>query len=172
MRYSAICATGAATHRPCGGTLDEGIAPAKFERTTGPRARVGPPESSALSRRILSCRVRSTRLLLHAPSLSRQKRSRRTLRSNLLKPHPAAKSCSSLHHLCLTSRDFVPWRFSDAGRHSPWMTSSCRRPRNLHTFGHWRSRLTMTTAISAEESLYRCQVGFSDFLISANVPAA
>jgi hypothetical protein len=32
-----------------------------------------------------------------------------------------------------TSRDFVPWRFSDAGRHSPWMTSSCRRPRNLHS---------------------------------------
>ena len=32
-----------------------------------------------------------------------------------------------------TSRDFVPWRFSDAGRHSAWMASSCRRPRNLHT---------------------------------------
>jgi site-specific recombinase XerD len=31
-----------------------------------------------------------------------------------------------------TSRDFVPWRFSDAGRHSAWMASSCRRPRNLH----------------------------------------
>jgi Alcohol dehydrogenase GroES-like domain len=28
--------------------------------------------------------------------------------------------------------DFVPWRFSDACRHRPWMTSSCRRPRNLH----------------------------------------
>jgi hypothetical protein len=31
-----------------------------------------------------------------------------------------------------TFRDFVPWRFSDAGRHGPWMASSCRRPRNLH----------------------------------------
>jgi hypothetical protein len=31
-----------------------------------------------------------------------------------------------------TSRDFVPWRFSDAGGRSPWMPSSCRRPRNLH----------------------------------------
>jgi hypothetical protein len=34
-----------------------------------------------------------------------------------------------------TSRDFVPWRFSDAGRHSAWMASSCRRPRNLHISG-------------------------------------
>ena len=56
------------------------------------RARVRPPESSALSRRILSCSVRPRRLLLHAPSPSRQKLSPRTLRSNLLKPHPAAKS--------------------------------------------------------------------------------
>ena len=31
-----------------------------------------------------------------------------------------------------TSHDFVPWRFSDAGRPSAWMASSCRRPRNLH----------------------------------------
>ena len=29
-----------------------------------------------------------------------------------------AKSLSSLHHLCLTSRDFVPWRFLDAGQPS------------------------------------------------------
>ena len=29
-------------------------------------------------------------------------------------------------------RDFVPWRFSDAGRHRPYMASSCRRPRSLH----------------------------------------
>ena len=30
-----------------------------------------------------------------------------------------------------TSRDFVPWRFSDADRISAWRVSSCRRPRNL-----------------------------------------
>jgi hypothetical protein len=30
------------------------------------------------------------------------------------------------------SRDFVPWRFSDADRISAWRVSSCRRPRNLH----------------------------------------
>jgi hypothetical protein len=30
---------------------------------------------------------------------------------------------------CQTSRDFVPWRFLDAGRHSVWKGSSCRRPK-------------------------------------------
>jgi hypothetical protein len=74
--------------------IDNRSAPCLSRRLTAgsARARVGPPQSSALSRRILSCSVRPTRLLLHAPSLSRQKRSRRTLRSNLLKPRPAAKS--------------------------------------------------------------------------------
>ena len=74
--------------------IDNCSAPCHSRRLTAgsARARVGPPQSSALSRRILSCSVRPTRLLLHAPSLSRQKRSRRTLRSNLLKPRPAAKS--------------------------------------------------------------------------------
>src|SRR5580704_9687051 len=28
-----------------------------------------------------------------------------------------------------TSRDFVHWRFSDAGRRSAWIASSCRRPK-------------------------------------------
>jgi hypothetical protein len=46
-----------------------------------------------------------------------------------------------------TSRDFVPWRFSDAGRHSPWMISSSRRPRNLH-----RSRRSSSLCVS-------CNVG-------------
>jgi hypothetical protein len=35
-----------------------------------------------------------------------------------------------------TSRDFVPWRFSDAAGRSAWMASSCRRPRNLHKLRH------------------------------------
>jgi hypothetical protein len=35
-----------------------------------------------------------------------------------------------------TSRDFVPWRFSDADRISAWRVSSCRRPRNL-VWGDW-----------------------------------
>jgi hypothetical protein len=28
-----------------------------------------------------------------------------------------------------TSRDFVPWRFLDAGRHRAWKGPSCRRPK-------------------------------------------
>jgi hypothetical protein len=28
-----------------------------------------------------------------------------------------------------TSRDFVPWRFSDAGRQSAWLGRGCRRPK-------------------------------------------
>jgi|SRR5580704_11424357 hypothetical protein len=30
---------------------------------------------------------------------------------------------------CHTSRDFVHWRFSDAGHRSAWIASSCRRPK-------------------------------------------
>ena len=30
---------------------------------------------------------------------------------------------------CPTSRDFVHWRFSDAGHRSAWIASSCRRPK-------------------------------------------
>ena len=33
------------------------------------------------------------------------------------------------HRRCPTSRDFVPWRFSDAGRRSAWIASSCRHPK-------------------------------------------
>jgi hypothetical protein len=32
-----------------------------------------------------------------------------------------------------TYRDFVPWRFLDAGRHSAWKGSSCRRPKACTT---------------------------------------
>jgi hypothetical protein len=32
-----------------------------------------------------------------------------------------------------TSRDFVPWRFLDAGRKSAWKGSSCRRPKTCTT---------------------------------------
>src|SRR5260221_6906854 len=37
------------------------------------------------------------------------------------------------HRRCPTSRDFVPWRFSDAGRHSSWIASSCRHPKTCTT---------------------------------------
>src|SRR5580692_6088940 len=35
----------------------------------------------------------------------------------------------SLHCRVPYSRDFVHWRFSDAGRRSAWIASSCRRPK-------------------------------------------
>jgi hypothetical protein len=41
-----------------------------------------------------------------------------------------AKSLSSLRHLCLTSRDFVPWRFLDAGLlsvRSPLVAGGCKQ---------------------------------------------
>src|SRR5450631_1662739 len=49
------------------------------------------------------------------------------------------------HRRCPTSCDFVPWRFSDAGRRSAWIASSCRHPktctlaemlRNCRSIGH------------------------------------
>ena len=43
-----------------------------------------------------------------------------TLRPN---PHNAAAPP------CPTSRDFLPWRFSNAGRRNAWIASSCRRPK-------------------------------------------
>src|SRR5262249_31232737 len=42
---------------------------------------------------------------------------------------------SPLHCRRSHSRDFVPWRFSDAWRHRVWIGSSCRRQRNLHISG-------------------------------------
>ena len=43
-----------------------------------------------------------------------------TLRPN---PHSAAALP------CSTSRDFLPWRFSNAGRRNAWIASSSRRPK-------------------------------------------
>ena len=40
---------------------------------------------------------------------------------------------SPQHRRCPTSRDFVPWRFSDAGRRSAWIASSCRHPKTCTT---------------------------------------
>src|ERR1700720_3766775 len=43
-------------------------------------------------------------------------------------PVPAAEQ-RPRHRRCPTSRDFVPWRFSDAGRPSRWRLRQCRRPK-------------------------------------------
>jgi hypothetical protein len=50
-----------------------------------------------------------------------------------------------------TSRDFVPWRFSDADRISAWRVSSCRRPRNLHSTRH---RFGMKEAANPTEAAH------------------
>jgi hypothetical protein len=54
----------------------------------------------------------------------------------VLAPRPPSRSPPTydLHSTrctagCHTSRDFVPWRFSGAGRRSAWIASSCRRPK-------------------------------------------
>jgi hypothetical protein len=50
---------------------------------------------------------------------------------------------------CLISRDFVPWRFSDAHRERATRGSECRRPRNLHRSGHVVSWPTQRASASA-----------------------
>jgi hypothetical protein len=51
-----------------------------------------------------------------------------------LKSRTAAKSAWRLRHRrCPTSRDFVPWRFLDAGRKSAWIVSSSQRPKTSTT---------------------------------------
>src|ERR1700692_2231274 len=47
--------------------------------------------------------------------------------------HVPAAEQRPRHRRCPTSRDFVPWRFSDAGRHSSWIASSCRHPKTCTT---------------------------------------
>jgi hypothetical protein len=42
-----------------------------------------------------------------------------------------------MHESVPRDRDFVPWRFLDAGRHSAWKSSSCRRPKTC-TLAHIR----------------------------------
>src|SRR6266436_6333501 len=58
----------------------------------------------------------------------------------VLAPRPPSRSPPTydLHSTrctagCHTSRDFVPWRFSGAGRRSAWIASSCRRPKTYTT---------------------------------------
>ena len=52
--------------------------------------------------------------------------------SNFLSRAPLTNSTSLLRR-CPTSRDFVPWRFSDAGRRSVGIVSACRHPKTSTT---------------------------------------
>ena len=68
-------------------------------------------------------------------------RPRSTPQSTCLIPH--SRSCTVG---CHTSRDFVPWRFSDASCRRAWIAFSSRRPRNLNSLRHGSSgpRLAQT----------------------------
>src|SRR5882757_7809841 len=65
------------------------------------------------------------------------------------------------HRRCPTSRDFVPWRFSDAGRRTAWIASSCRHPKTcteaevIGAFGHGVEPLP-TTARGTLRAVLQC----------------
>ena len=90
--------------------------------------RDSPPIARPISSRHaqIACSHRRTR-----PCLA-ENRSPQPLRSSLHRARargkiPIAPAAPPLP----TSRDFVPWRFSDAGRRSAWIASSSRRPKRL-----------------------------------------
>src|SRR5229473_5127820 len=60
------------------------------------------------------------------------------------------------HRRCPTSRDFVPWRFSDAGRRSAWIASSCRHPKTY----------TLPDSCSGANTTLGCN-GLLDHLVGA-----
>jgi hypothetical protein len=89
--------------------------------------------------RYQSCRA-TRRSLVHTDA--RAHAWRKTIRRNRSAPafsspssrqNPHSARCSAAP----TSRNFVPWRFSDAGRRSAWIASSSRRPKTctLHISG-------------------------------------
>jgi hypothetical protein len=52
--------------------------------------------------------------------------------------------------IALPSRDFVPWRFLDAGRHSAWKGWSCRHPKTCTTRDTGRSESTSLILVAWE----------------------
>jgi hypothetical protein len=56
--------------------------------------------------------------------------------------HGAARSRSSLHRLRPTSRDFVPWRFLDAGQLSVRSVSLLPASKNQHRSGRFARHST------------------------------
>jgi hypothetical protein len=75
----------------------------------------------------------------------------------VLAPRPPSRSpptydphSTRLHCRVPYSRDFVHWRFSDAGRRSAWIASSCRRPKTC---------TRADSCIAANDSLFYHLVG-------------
>jgi hypothetical protein len=69
-------------------------------------------------------------------------------------------SWSPLHCSRSTSRDFVPWRFSDACCRSSWLPLSCRRQRNLHRSRHMQ-RTKVCTRVAALQCVLRWRAAIS-----------
>ena len=99
---------------------------------------------------VVGCAVSATRnhLKLHEPrtlkilSCATFMPKRESCGSILLAPRPPSRSPPTYdpHSTrctagCHTSRDFVHWRFSDAGHRSAWIASSCRRPKTCTVNG-------------------------------------
>jgi hypothetical protein len=97
------------------------------------------------ARRTMRSLIRSERLPrcpLHASNLANVQ---------IRRPHPVGVTstielCAAikspwrpLPRQCPTSRDFVPWRFLDAGRHTAWKGSSCRHPKTCTENRKWVS---------------------------------
>ena len=105
------------------------------------RTRIGPLDWPAVAPSILSCNVRPDRFHTTAQPCFAAKASAATApvqphQAQTPRPNPhSARGTAAAHY----HRDFVPWRFSDAGRRSAWMASSCRRPKTCtkrHSFDH------------------------------------
>jgi hypothetical protein len=78
------------------------------------------PRRSARTRRHASpCAI--------APPPAARWQARGTLAAQIPITEPAARPTER------TSRDFVPWRFSDAGYRSAWLDRRCRRPKTCTT---------------------------------------
>jgi hypothetical protein len=92
------------------------------------QAHVAAPHSIAAERPILPRSSQTARSHRRKRPCFAACRSGQPLQSSPTKPSPRLNPHSARGTLCPhTSRDFVPWRFSDAGRHSAWRGSSCRR---------------------------------------------
>jgi hypothetical protein len=66
---------------------------------------------------------RNRACMLRPRPIASARHARGTLVAQIPIAEPAARSTER------TSRDFVPWRFSDAGRQSAWSDQRCRRPK-------------------------------------------
>ena len=97
-------------------------------------------------------------------------------RPTAVKNHSASNSCASGQFpiapaapAVTTDRDFVPWRFSNAGRISAWRVTSFRRPRNLHTSK--LMRCNKVGVVSTGQAFSSSSNAFASFRSSVSKPS-